>query len=97
MRLPHSAISFQQLLPLKSARVRYERLSSFEMSSLWMTAVSSVVSTRICAAGQSDLGGRSRADKGLYVGGRFMERTRDAHENEQCRIYNCGNGLKPGS
>ena len=42
---PHSAISFQQLLPLKSARVRYERLSSFEMSSLWMTAVSSVVST----------------------------------------------------
>ena len=43
--LPHSAISFQQLLPLKSARVRYESASSFATSSLWMTAVSSVVST----------------------------------------------------
>ena len=42
---PHSAISFQQLLPLKSARVRYESPSSFGTSSLWMTAVSSVVST----------------------------------------------------
>ena len=56
---------------------------------------------RIRAAGQSDLGsrsgGRRRGDNGLDVGRRLMERTRGAHENEQCRIYNCGNGPQPVS